>query len=324
MKATLLVLWATVFTGAWLSPLVGASHWIAVPMGLPDAVDECLEPRALWTDEDGEITRRRITAICPNAFGVTTRMMRTPERPGRYTLRIQLRNGEDVVVETHPRSTQVWSIAAYLPFLLLVFLLLTGATHLLGPSRPRRLRLLVGGVLLASAFLWLPLLLGGHALFLAALIGISHYARRPELNPTTFLRRASCALVVFGELYWGFVVNGSFWTAPVFSLSLLYVIYRGLRRVVTQPERQAFVVWLGAMALSVLYVVVHIYKAFFLDFPALSALSQSGQVGQVFDSVVKVFRSTHALALLLPLFVLMLTGTLARRQPRSPADSGTV
>jgi hypothetical protein len=169
-------------------------------------------------------------------------------------------------------------------------------------TRPGRLR---GSLILALLLclpLWGPMLLGGHLAFLVAGLGLLALARK---RPTLWLREASLCLCVCGELYWGTLVMGSNWTAPVMSLTFLALCWLGIRRVVRSERALDWLAWTASLLLTALYVSTNLYKAYFLDFPSFAAFGSAGQVGQIVDSILSVFQFTHLLALLAPFVVLV-------------------
>ncbi len=224
------------------------------------------------------------------------RVVKGPDAKGEYT--VGLESGGRRLATTATTVVGPWGYAAAVSAVVLVLGTLLGLAVL--RSGRWRWASLTGAALLAGVTG--PWWVGGQVAFV--LLGpVLAGLRRSAVGRATFVSRASLAVLCFQELYWGTVVNGAFWTAPVVSLTgLLGVAYLAGRLVRSDARRAALALVLAALG-SVLYVATNIYKAFFLDIPAIAVAGDAGQVGRLLDSVLLVTRVTHLLALCLPLVV---------------------
>lgn len=267
----------------------------------------------------GSITRRLSNVWVEAPPGeqytrVAFRLVKGPPLPGTYGVHVELRQEADVVSTADAGSIRIVGLGSFLLLVIALFgALLSAAAVLAARGRSRRVRLSAGAALLITVPLWVPMLLAGYAAFLGLALLLTWLARRAT-TADAFLVGGTCATVAFLEVYWGTVVNGAYITAPIVSLTLLYLVYRGvdaaLRR---RPGARKWTIYGLGVALTGLYLSMSLYKAFFRDYPALMATGNAGQIGDILDSTWHVFRTTHALTAALPIVLLVI---YLRKKPR--------
>lgn len=232
----------------------------------------------------------------------TARVAKGPDAPGDYDVTLIVARQGEVLAEVPVGATQVIGPWRYTAGVAALLLAIGGALGAAVYRRGRVRAALVGGALLVAGVFW-SWLLGGQALFLL-LAPVLAVLRRGAPTRARFLSRAALAVLIYQELYWGALVNGAFWTAPVIGVSAICGVAWGLARIVRSERWRAGVAVALATAGSWLYVATNIYKAFFLDIPAIAVAGDAGQVGRLLDSIVLVTRVSHVLAVALPLVIL--------------------
>ncbi|MBT9558970.1 MAG: hypothetical protein IV100_23260 [Myxococcales bacterium] len=211
------------------------------------------------------------------------------------------------------RALVVESLPTYLAILALVALVVAAPWTAAAVARSRRalgVGLAIGTIgALGSWRYWL----GGQVLFLALWLLLAVIiARAPSRDVA--VTRGSVALMVASELYWGSLVNGTFWTAPVISLSVLMGLVALFGKAITRPRPRAISAFVCAQFLAVLYVCANIYKAFFLDIPAIAVAGDAGQIDRLLDSIAKVTLPTHVIAVSMPAMMLAVIAVTPRRR----------
>lgn len=292
----------------WLQP---PSNWMMVYVGSPDHETAELVPVLRWThDETGQVQEKRLTAVKPGSSRL--RVVQGPELGGPWTVQLVLTHGPDEVSVSETTGVRVIGLWSFFLLLMGLFAALI-ASVLVSFRGNNKTRLIVAGSLLITGWMWVPMIMAGYTLF-GLLFGLlTGLAVRFRDVPAQFLTVASIVIVIFGELYWGAITNGTFWTAPVISLTLLWFLWRGLGLIFRGDKTLAWATWAGALVVCVLYITLNVYKAFFLDYPSIAVSGDAGQLGRVWDSISHVFRVTHVMGLLLPLGVLATYLVMRRR-----------
>ena len=258
----------------------------------------------------GQVVERRLTPVVAQASAgkaytrTLTRLVKGPDADDTYQVTINLRVGQRLVSQGDLGTLEVVPLLNYT---LRVVLLLGALGALLTSAivtrrRAVRVTAVLAQLVIAGVF-WRSLL-GGHTVFLL-LVGTLAVVARLRTDPESFLSRGSLVLVLFDELYWGFMVNGGRWTGLVLSGTALALLGLGLGRLVRRPRLRALGALTLATLLTLLYVTTSLYKAFFLDVPAISVAGDAGQVGRLLDSVWLATRPTHLLAAFTPLGMLV-------------------
>ncbi len=350
---TLLVLWTTggrCETRAILPPHTSPGQWVFVPLNIeftaPEARCVRAEPILHFALPNGPtVERRAYPVIIETTLGEPTtrwasRVVKVPDLIGDYSVSasalllpcdapsggkgpplspaFDLLNGR-LAAPGLGEPLAVRSLPTYLAILALIALAvcvpLTAAAF--SPSRRARwLGVALGTVLGISTWhYWL----GGQVLFLALWIALVVVIGRAPTRDAA-VTRGSVVFMVASELYWGSLVNGTFWTAPVISLSVLFAIVALFGKAMTRPRLRAIGAFLFAQLLAALYVCANIYKAFFLDIPAIAVAGDAGQIDRLLDSIAKVTLPTHIIAVAMPCLMLAVIGAKRHWQPTVTLD----
>ena len=304
------------------TPITSTGAWTVVYTQLQgdtpvDVV--CVETTIRWQHAGtGEVFERQLQDGCTRGgegerwSRMFPKLAKVPDLRGTYEVQLEFTSGGHVVSRTAPSSVRVIGLLPFTGIVLLLFAALIWAGAAALRWRDRSAWVVAVATVATSPF-WGPLLMGGHAFFLPVYAGLVALRLRFATDPDAFLRWAAVWQIALFEIYWGTLVNNSYATAAIVSLSLLYLVYRGLARLIRTPRRLSLLLLFLSSVLSLFYVAMNLYKLFFLDYPALAVAGDSGQVSDITDSIAHVFAVTHVLTLLAPFFVAGLYADARRR-----------
>jgi hypothetical protein len=344
----LLVLWSITSraeTQIIVPPHTSPGQWVFVPLAITFTAPEsrCVKAEPIFhfvpTGDAPTLERRGWPIALQTTAGEATsswasRVVKVPDLHGDYTVSASLvllpcdaptgGPGAPLSAAFDPLNGQlaapgsaseltVHGLPTYLAILASIAFLVAAPWTVAAFARSRRvvgIGLALGAIGAATSWrYWL----GGQVLFLALwLVVAAVIARAPSRD--TAVTRGSVVFMVASELYWGSLVNGTFWTAPVISLSVLMGLLALFGKAITRPRPRAISAFVFAQFLAVLYVCANIYKAFFLDIPAIAVAGDAGQIDRLLDSIAKVTLPTHVIAVVMPAMMLAVIVVTPRRQ----------